>query len=276
MFDLNLVKPFLSVYQFNSITKAAEDLELTQPAVSAAIKRFEKIVGYPLFVRVGRAIEPTSMAHKLAKQLGEALSLMEGAVNTKRDFTIYSPANLLHKIPMMDGVMLVESPVSVDEIVDDIRMNRVDLVIDTGLPKQSSLVFEPAITDRIIFITDPSRSDFSDRISMQEFLEAQHITLKLLRQDVPIVDFLSEQTINRDVAIEVRNVTNLMLALKDTSYIAALPETMTHLAKGMGYKIHEPPFAMRPVEFELTYHKKYQTNAHHQELREMIKGFLNR
>ncbi len=66
MFDLNLVKPFLSVYQQRSITKAAESLELTQPAVSAAIKRFEAVVGYSLFVRVGRSIEPTSMAHKLA------------------------------------------------------------------------------------------------------------------------------------------------------------------------------------------------------------------
>ncbi|WP_117235300.1 LysR family transcriptional regulator [Vibrio maerlii] len=275
MFDLNLVKPFLSVYQFNSITKAAEALELTQPAVSAAIKRFEKIVGYPLFVRVGRAIEPTSMAHKLARQLGEALELMEGAVSTKRDFTVYTPANLLHKLPMMDGVLLIEAPVSVDDIVEDIRMNRVDLVIDAGIPKQASLAFEKATTDRIIFITDPEMSDYPEKLSMEAFLEGKHITLKLLRQDVPIVDFLSEKAFNRDVAIEVRNVTNLLLALKGTSYIAALPKTMTHLAKGMGFKIHEPPFELRPVEFELVFHKKYQTNGQHQALRDMIRGYLN-
>lgn len=275
VFDLNLVKPFLYVYQFHSITKAAEALELTQPAVSAAIKRFENTVGYPLFIRVGRSIQPTSMAHKLAGQLGDALDLMEGAVTQKRDFTVYTPANLLHKLPMMDGVILVESPVSVDDIVEDIRLNRVDLVIDTSIPKQSLLAFEPAITDRIVFITDPNKSDYNDSISMEEFLAAKHITLKLLRQNVPIVDFLSEKAFNRDVAIEVRNITNLLLALKDTSYIAALPETLTHLALTMGYKVHKPPFTMQPVEFELIYHRKYQTNGQHQALRKMILGYLN-
>ncbi|MFA0012653.1 LysR family transcriptional regulator [Vibrio lentus] len=275
MFDLNLVKPFLSVYQQRSITKAAESLELTQPAVSAAIKRFEVVVGYALFVRVGRSIEPTSMAHKLAGQLSSALELMEGAVSRKRDFTVYIPANLLHKLPMLNGVQLVESPISVDHIIEDIRLNRVDLVVDTGLPKQASLESEFATTDRLLLMSDPEVSKFGERISMEEFLAARHVTLKLLRQDTQIVDFLSEKSFTRDVAIEVRNLTNLMLAVKGTDYIAAVPVSMLHFAKALGLQIHEPPFSMRPVEFELVYHKKYQTNGQHQELREMIKELLN-
>ncbi|WP_299130244.1 LysR family transcriptional regulator [uncultured Vibrio sp.] len=275
MFDLNLVKPFLSVYQQRSITKAAESLELTQPAVSAAIKRFETVVGYALFVRVGRSIEPTSMAHKLAGQLSSALELMEGAVSRKRDFTVYIPANLLQKLPMLNGVQLVESPISVEHIIEDIRLNRVDLVVDTGLPKQASLESEFATTDRLLLMSDPEVSMFGERISMEEFLSARHVTLKLLRQDTQIVDFLSEKSFTRDVAIEVRNLTNLMLAVKGTDYIAAAPVSMLHFAKALGLQIHEPPFSMRPVEFEFVYHKKYQTNGQHQELREMLKELLN-
>ncbi|UWZ99108.1 LysR family transcriptional regulator [Vibrio splendidus] len=275
MFDLNLVKPFLSVYQQRSITKAAESLELTQPAVSAAIKRFEVVVGYALFVRVGRSIEPTSMAHKLALQLTEALELMEGAVTKKRDFTVYIPANLLHKLPMLEGVQLVESPISVEEVIDDIRLNRVDLVIDTQLPKFAGLASEAVTTDSVFLMSDPAVADFTKEITMDEFLAARHITLKLLRQDVPMVDFLSEKSIIRDVAIEVRNLTNLILATKGTNYLAAIPKTMVHLAEGMGLQIHEAPFTMRPVEFEFYYHKKYQTNRQHHALREKIKVYLN-
>ncbi|CAK1764072.1 LysR family transcriptional regulator [Vibrio crassostreae] len=275
MFDLNLVKPFLSVYQQRSIIKAAESLELTQPAVSAAIKRFEAVVGYSLFVRVGRSIEPTSMAHKLAGQLSSALELMEGAVSRKRDFTVYMPANLLHKMPMLNGVQLVESPVSVECIVEDIRLNRVDLVVDSGLPKQVILASEFATTDRLLLMSDPEVSNFGEQISMDEFLAARHVTLKLLRQDTQIVDFLSEKSFTRDVAIEVRNPTNLILAVKGTDYIAAVSVSMVHLAKTIGLQIHEPPFSMRPVEFELFYHKKYQTNGHHREMREKIKHLLN-
>ena len=276
MFDLNLVKPFLSVYQQRSITKAAESLELTQPAVSAAIKRFETVVGYALFVRVGRSIEPTSMAHKLASQLSDALELMEGAVSRKRDFTVYMPANLLHKMPMLNGVQLVESPISVESVVEDIRLNRVDLVVDTGLPKQASLASEFATTDRLLLMSDPEVGQFREQISMNDFLAARHVTLKLLRQDTKIVDFLSEKSFTRDVAIEVRNLTNLILAVKGTDYIAAIPVSMIDLAKTIGLQIHEPPFSMRPVEFEFFYHKKYQTNGQHQELRDELKQLLNR
>ncbi|WP_112479589.1 LysR family transcriptional regulator [Vibrio variabilis] len=275
MFDLNLVKPFLSVYQFNSITKASESLGQTQPAVSAAIKRFEKTTGYPLFVRTGRSIEPTSMAHKLARQLSEALELMEGAVSSKRDFVVYTPANLLYNLPMMDGVLLVESPVSVEEIMEDIHMNRVDLVIDAGLPRQTAFSYEQAVIDSLVFITDPEVSDYADVITMEEYAAAKHITLKLLRQEVPMVDLLSGKSLARDVAIEVRSITNLLLALKGTSYIAAWPKTMLHLAKIMNFKIHQPPFELNPVEFELVFHKKYQTNVHHKELRDRIRGYLN-
>ncbi|KGY12362.1 hypothetical protein NM22_10785 [Vibrio tubiashii] len=275
MFDLNLVKPFLSVYQFNSITKASESLGQTQPAVSAAIKRFEKAVGYPLFVRTGRSIEPTSMAHKLARQLSEALELMEGAVVGKRDFVVYVPANLLHKLPMMDGVLLVESPVSVDEIIEDIHMNRVDLVIDSGIPRQTAFCFEQVVVDRVVFVTDPEVSNYADVITMDEYIAAKHVTLKLLRQEVPMVDLLSGKSLARDVAIEVRSITNLILALKGTSYIAAWPTTMLHLAKMMNLKIHQPPFDLNPVEFEMVFHKKYLTNIHHQELREKVRGYLN-
>lgn len=275
MFDLNLVKPFLSVYKFKSITKASESLGQTQPAVSAAIKRFEKTVGYPLFVRAGRSIEPTSIAHKLARQLGEALELMEGAVVSKRDFVVYAPANLLHKLPMMDGVLLIESPVSVDEIIEDVHMNRVDLVIDAGMPRQTAFCFEQAVVDRLVFVTDPEVSTYADVITMDEYIAAKHVTLKLLRQEVPIVDLLSGKSLARDVAIEVRSITNLLLALKGTSYIAAWPTTMLHLAEMMNLKIHQPPFELNPVKFEMVFHKKYLTNIHHQELRERIRGYLN-
>lgn len=274
MFDLNLVKSFVSVYQLNSITKAAEALDLTQPAVSAAIKRFEKKVGYPLFVRVGRSIEPTSMAHKLAKQLTEALELMEGAVAKNRDFTVYITANLLQKMPMLEGIQLIESPVSVDEIIDDIRLNRVDLVIETQLPKYAGLASEMATTDTLVLISDPSVASFSTEITMKEFLSARHVTLKLLRQDVSMVDSLSDRNISRDVAIEVKNMTNLIIAVKGTNYIAAIPKTMVHLAKKIGLQSHQVPFELRPVEFQFYYHKKYQNNEQHRELRNKFKEYF--
>ncbi|MEZ9706597.1 LysR family transcriptional regulator, partial [Vibrio breoganii] len=46
--DLNLLTTFLAVYKHSSITVASEQLDISQPAVSAAIKRLEGVVGKAL------------------------------------------------------------------------------------------------------------------------------------------------------------------------------------------------------------------------------------
>lgn len=270
LFDLNLIKTFLTVYKLQSITRAADALDVTQPAVSAAIKRFESTVGYALFTRAGRSIAPTSMAHKLAEQLSEAMGLIEGAVAQDRDLVVYAPANILFLLPQLDGVRVKESPVSVEEVLDDIRLGKVDLVIDTGLPKEAGLVFEFAVSDRLLIMSDPEYSNYSTILTNEDYFEAQHITLRMLRQNVQIVELLTDHSISRKEAIEVRNVTNLIMALKGKSYLAAVPESMVPIVKMLGLKLHEAPFEMRGADFEFIYHKKHASNGALKALRDTL------
>ncbi len=274
MFDLNLVKPFLAVYKLQSVTRAAESLDQTQPAVSAALRRFEAVVGYPLFKRAGRSVTPTSMAHTLASQLSEAVELMEGAVYRERELTLYAPANVLYLLPELEGVKIVESPSCVNDILEDIRLNRVDLVIDTSMPKESGFVFEHAMTDRLVFMSDPEFSNFSEQLNHDEYYQAEHVTLRMLRQNVQLVDLLTDHSDVRKVAIEVRSAMNLILNTKGKPYLAALPESMTPIALNMGLKIHQAPFEIKHVDFDFVYHRKHASNAAHSNLINKIKAVL--
>ena len=58
--DLNLLRVFAVVAEAGSVTAAASRLYLTQPAVSAALRRLTTAVGAPLFVRQGRGLALTS------------------------------------------------------------------------------------------------------------------------------------------------------------------------------------------------------------------------
>uniref|UniRef100_UPI000558F17E helix-turn-helix domain-containing protein n=1 Tax=Arthrobacter sp. TB 26 TaxID=494420 RepID=UPI000558F17E len=49
--DLNLIRTFLSIYDHRSVTRAAQDLSLTQPTVSHALGRLRRALHDPLFVR---------------------------------------------------------------------------------------------------------------------------------------------------------------------------------------------------------------------------------
>ena len=77
MSHLLYLRSFLSVYRHNSISRAADALHLTQPAVSRHIKVLEGRLGCKLFERLPRGLASTPAAHELERQVGAHLDALE-------------------------------------------------------------------------------------------------------------------------------------------------------------------------------------------------------
>src|SRR3954468_12732038 len=83
--DLNLLRVFVVVAETQSVTAAASRLYLTQPAVSAALKRLTGAVGAPLFARQGRGVTLTPRGRELATAVQPHLAaLVEAALSPPR------------------------------------------------------------------------------------------------------------------------------------------------------------------------------------------------
>jgi DNA-binding transcriptional LysR family regulator len=80
MSHLLYLRSFLSVYRHNSISRAADALHLTQPAVSRHIKVLEGHLGCKLFERLPRGLASTPAASELERQVGSHLDALEAAV----------------------------------------------------------------------------------------------------------------------------------------------------------------------------------------------------
>ena len=76
---------FKKVYEFNSVTQAAEYLGYTQSAVSSCIKRLETELECPLFNRVNRGINPTRYGDNLYRQAGMLLDNIDGLKSAIRE-----------------------------------------------------------------------------------------------------------------------------------------------------------------------------------------------
>lgn len=76
---------FLTVYRLGSQTKAADSLAMTQPGVSQHLKMLENYLGKPLFLRVGRHLEPTSVAHQLALKVTDAIDTLDDTLSTMKE-----------------------------------------------------------------------------------------------------------------------------------------------------------------------------------------------
>ena len=74
---LRYMKIFVSVYEHNSITKAADVLHLAQPSVSLAIKEMEEYYGTRFFERIGRHISPTGAGNELYRYALHIIELFD-------------------------------------------------------------------------------------------------------------------------------------------------------------------------------------------------------
>ena len=80
MVNLELYRVFYTVAKLGSSTRAAEELFISQPAVSQAIKQLESQLGTPLFNRTHMGMELSPQGGKLIfKQVEEALKLLDDA-----------------------------------------------------------------------------------------------------------------------------------------------------------------------------------------------------
>jgi LysR family transcriptional regulator, glycine cleavage system transcriptional activator len=79
--SLDLLKGFEAAARHLSFTRAAEELFLTQSAISREIKTLEEQLGRPLFDRVSRGLRLTDAGRALFRAVGRALSLIDDATD---------------------------------------------------------------------------------------------------------------------------------------------------------------------------------------------------
>src|SRR5436190_135650 len=84
--DLNLLRVLVTVAETGSVTQAAARLYLTQPAVSAALRRLTGAVGAPLFVRQGRGLVLGSRGARLQAAIRPHLQALVDAALSPAEF----------------------------------------------------------------------------------------------------------------------------------------------------------------------------------------------
>jgi len=78
--DLNLLQVFAAVHGARSVSRAAESLGLSQPAVSHSLTKLRLVLKDPLFTRTTGGVAPTPRAEQLARQVQAALRVLEEAL----------------------------------------------------------------------------------------------------------------------------------------------------------------------------------------------------
>lgn len=164
--DLNLLRTFLAVHRAGSFTAAAPILGLTQPTVTAQIRSLEQQLGRQLFQRLPRGVEPTPFAHELAGRIAGPLDDLDVVASGNCELDgrtapvhLAGPADLLcsRVLPALaplvaGGVQLRVKTGHDEELIDQLREGRHDLVLTTQRPRGHALTVSVLAEDEHLLV----------------------------------------------------------------------------------------------------------------------------
>jgi DNA-binding transcriptional LysR family regulator len=84
--DLNLLRLFEAIYRHRNISRAANELGMSQPATSQGLMRLRLAIKDPLFERTAGGVRPTERAHRLARAVQPAMALLQTGVQDEEKF----------------------------------------------------------------------------------------------------------------------------------------------------------------------------------------------
>lgn len=187
------LKVFDAVARHKSYTRAAQELFLSQPAVSMQIKQLEENIGLPLFEQLGKKIYLTeagreffAYSHSISEQLEEADAVLEQLKGVKRGrlkVSVASTANyfatrlLAAFSRRYEQVTMSLDVTNRKSLLSQLEMNETDLVIMGRPPEQMDLVTESFMENPLVVIAPPDHP----------LAREAHIPLNKLQQETFVV-----------------------------------------------------------------------------------------
>jgi len=187
--SLRQLQIFDAVYKHRGYSKAADQLGLSQPAVSAQVKQLEDALGVPLFEFVGRKLYCSDAAEKVAvsvqsifeelRKLQNEIHSLEGnvsgdlqltAVNTAQYITPYLLSRFLERYPLINVQVSV---VNRAEAIERLNRNEGDLVIMGIVPSEKPFASFPFLDNELVPVMSSEHPlARKESLSATDFLDA--------------------------------------------------------------------------------------------------------
>jgi DNA-binding transcriptional LysR family regulator len=110
--NLRRIQAFRAVFEAGSVTRAAERLHTTQPALSRLINDLETELGLALFVRRKRRLLPTEEGRTFYHEAAKALAAVDQIVNIARDIRTLKGAHLRIVAPMLTAFGILPAAIA--------------------------------------------------------------------------------------------------------------------------------------------------------------------
>lgn len=289
-YDLNLLPIFVALMEERSVTRAAERVGMTQPALSNALSRLRLMLQDQLFVRERYGIQPTPVALELAPAIAEALARLDDAVlgqqgfdpaEAERLFTIAPngyvefvlvPAVVARLRQVAPGVKLRLTPYGNDLVETGVVSGTTALVLGRIVDPPDNLVVQHLMDEGFACAVRVGHPEIGDTMTREQFEALKHVNIVPPgRMRAGLFQAFEQQHLKREVAISVTNFFAVAEMVAVTDYCATLPSLICRrLRHDPRLKILPPPLDLGTFPVEVAWHVRYRQDPAHRWLRGLI------
>lgn len=278
--DLTVLLVFLGLLRWRKASAVAEELGLTQPAISHALRRLRDVFGDTLFLRRPHGLEPTAFALAIEPHVAAAVEALRMAVSVQQDFDPASArgvvrvaafdAELATLVPELIRAMAAEAPglqfagrsLGRRPVLEALIAGDIDLALGffSGLDK--AFIAEPLFRENYLVVGARQRHRFKGRMSLEDYVRLPHILVSPGGDLRGVVDdLLAERGLSRHIAAALPLFLPALAAVEVSGAIATLPRRIAERYAGAFDLITvAPPLAIRDFEISAVRHRRDERN----------------
>lgn len=292
--DLNLLAAFDALMNERNVTRAATQVGVSQPAMSAALSRLRKLLGDPLFLRSADGLLPTQRARELAEPISQALRQLEATLVKKPDF-VPSEAKLTVNLGLSDYPAFVLLPALLEALAQQApgitinvhafndRDHAVDLLdagaIDAaiGVPPsypEGRILTRPILRDEFVTIIASKHPAARRGMPMETYLSLPHALASPEGQRYGLVDeALTQRGHQRTLALALPQMFALPAIVARTGMTATVMKRVAlHSPAVQQLVLFPPPIALPDIVFHLIWHRRSGSHPAQQWLRMLFES----
>lgn len=274
--DLKLLAIVSELHHTRSVSQTAENLSLSQSAVSMSLAKLRRHFNDPLFVRTSNGMEPTPHAAELIQLLKRAEDLLQAALGhhvvfnplmSDRVFHLYSTD--IAQVTLIPKLMRRFREIAPSVRVDLRRISETtprllesgaaDIAVGFIPPMGAGYCQQSLFKERFVCAARKNHPRIGASLSLEQFQKETHLAVATSGTAHGIVErTLEAKGIARRVGLTVPSFLGIASILTSTDYLVILPAQLAHHLAGPGsIKVLRLPFHMPSYVIMQHWHERY-------------------